>query len=265
MSFFGRMRVAQGEDLLKADADRTEDGKFKLGPANAQRKQGDAAFQAAKDHVDNAASCARAGDEQGADFHVGMAQQYAALGCKNHLMGDYVDKTKAKKAEHAPGDVPLRKDWAAYDAQRGGGENAGKTYSPEHGWESDGEKANRQNPHPGKKATAATPEEWKKGNDTGGANFKQANELNSAHYAMGNYHHDKMLDHDTGPVAQAHYDANGAHGEAQHYAYLAGQSYMAGQKSAGDDNLTRALQAGKSAYEATGRATMAELTNPKKK
>jgi hypothetical protein len=95
MAFFDRNRDAHPDPVLKAD-DRHEDGKFKLGPANAQRKQGDNAFAAAKDHIDHAASCARNGDEQGSDFHVGMAQQYATLGAKNHLMGKYTEDTKGK-------------------------------------------------------------------------------------------------------------------------------------------------------------------------
>jgi HEPN domain-containing protein len=95
---------------------------------------GDSAFQAAKDHIDHAASAARGGDESAADFHVGMAQQYAALGSKNHLMGKYVDDTKGKTpmpvlaqaqtaARKAETEIArLQKNWDDRNAAHRGGE-----------------------------------------------------------------------------------------------------------------------------------------------
>ena len=137
MAFFDRNRSSHGgeTDVAKAEDDsRHSDGKFKMGPANTQRKMGDTAFQAAKDHIDSAASCARNGDEQAADFHVGMSQQYAALGAKNHLMGKYVDDTKGKTpmpvlaqaqtaARKAETEIArLQKNWDDRNAAHRGGE-----------------------------------------------------------------------------------------------------------------------------------------------
>ena len=293
MAFFDRNRSSHGgeTDVIKAEDDsRHPDGKFKMGPANSQRKQGDNAFQAAKDHIDSAASCARNGDEQAADFHVGMAQQYAALGAKNHLMGKYVDDTKGKtpmpvlaqaqtQARKAEGEIArLQKSWDEWNAaHHGGGSDtnsanmaAGKTYHPVHGWESEGERANRENPYPtGKDAKnlAISKEEWAKGNETGGANFAQAHRMGSEHYAMGNLHHDKMndlSDAGNGEAASAHMEAENAHGVAQHHFNQARSSYIAGQKSIGDDQLSRGLAASHAAKEASGHAMMAEMRSSKK-
>jgi hypothetical protein len=93
MSFFGRM--------MKADkgGDRRADGKFVLGPVNSQKKRGEQAFDAAKAHLDDAAKSALSGDAEQANFHVNMAHQYASTGVQNHMMSDYLTKTKKSDDE----------------------------------------------------------------------------------------------------------------------------------------------------------------------
>jgi hypothetical protein len=92
MSFFGRM--------IKADkGDRSADGKFVLGPVNSQKKRGEGAFDSAKAHLDDAAKAALAGDGEAANFHVNMAHQYATTGVQNHMMSDYIAKTKKSDDE----------------------------------------------------------------------------------------------------------------------------------------------------------------------
>ena len=285
MAFFDRNRSLHPSEVQKGD-DRTLDGKFKLGPANAQRKLGDTAFEAAKGHIDSAKDAAKSGDEQAADFHVGMAQQYATLGCKNHMMGKYTDDMKGKtpmpmlaqtqtamrKAEDEI--ARLKKNWDEWNAAHHGSgseENAsnlaaGKTYHPVHGWETQGERANRENPYPtgaAAKNLGTTKEEWAKGNETGGANFAQAIAMGHEHYAMGNMHNDKSLSTD-GEVASAHMEASNAHGIAQHHFNQARDSYTAGQRQIGDEQLGRGIAASHAAKEASGHAMMAEMRASKK-
>jgi hypothetical protein len=89
MAFFDRLR------LRKADhGERGPDGKFVVGPVNSQKKRGDQAFEAAKQHIDDAQKAAAGGDEQQANFHLNMAHQYAGAGVQNHLMGNYLKDSK---------------------------------------------------------------------------------------------------------------------------------------------------------------------------
>ena len=138
MAFFDRNRSSHGgAPVAKAEDDdsRHPDGKFKMGPANTQRKMGDSAFQAAKDHIDQRRFGRRAAATRGAaDFHVGMAQQDAAQRTKNHLMGKYVDDTKGKTpmpvlaqaqtaARKAETEIArLQKNWDDRNAAHRGGE-----------------------------------------------------------------------------------------------------------------------------------------------
>ena len=97
------------EDLLKGD--RHSDGKFKLGPANSQHKNGDTAFQMAHDHLDQAQNAAKIGDAEAVKFHVGMSQQYANAGAQNHMMGDYIKQTAGKPVlMPAPEGGPAKKE-----------------------------------------------------------------------------------------------------------------------------------------------------------
>ncbi len=92
-------------DKEKASADRHSDGKFKLGPVNAQHKNGDQAFEMAHGHIDEAQKSAKIGDAHAAAFHIGMAQQYANAGCQNHMMGDYLKQTQGKPVLMPPPDT----------------------------------------------------------------------------------------------------------------------------------------------------------------
>jgi hypothetical protein len=102
--------------LVKAEKDngRNPDGSFKLGPVNAQHKNGDQAFQMAQGHLNSAQEAAKIGDAHAAAFHIGMAQQYANAGCQNHMLGSYLKDTQGK-----PVMMP------APDMGQGGGQRGG--------------------------------------------------------------------------------------------------------------------------------------------
>ena len=96
MAFFDRVRAQKADEPVLKDSDTHHaDGKFKKGPANQQRALGDAAFDAAHTHLDQAKASAKGGDQAAADFNLQMTSHYGQAGVSNHAMAGYVDQTKA--------------------------------------------------------------------------------------------------------------------------------------------------------------------------
>ena len=70
-------------------------GQVQPGPQTKEKRRGDNSFETAKGHIDDAADAARAGDPETANYHLSMAHQYATLGVQNHMMSDFLGKSKA--------------------------------------------------------------------------------------------------------------------------------------------------------------------------
>jgi hypothetical protein len=123
-----------------AKDDRHPDGRFKMGPANTEKKRGEGAFQSAHGHIDDAADSAIAGDAEGANFHLSMANQYAGVGVQNHLMSNYAKQTKGAPLSEAAGagaakksdDERIRKDGEFWSGDAGGKDaGAAKSVAPQ--------------------------------------------------------------------------------------------------------------------------------------
>ena len=119
--------------LVKAEREsasdgRHADGKFKLGPVNSQHKNGDQAFEMARGHLDEAQKSAKIGDVHAANFHIGMAQQYANVGTQNHMMGDYLKQSQGK-----PNLMPAP-DMSGAGGQGGGGQGGGQRGGGQRGY-----------------------------------------------------------------------------------------------------------------------------------
>jgi hypothetical protein len=89
-------RAIDDMPIRKADDEpKKGDGRFQPGPQTKEKRRGDNSFDTAKGHIDDAADAARAGDQETANYHLSMAHQYAQLGVQNHMMSDFLGKSKA--------------------------------------------------------------------------------------------------------------------------------------------------------------------------
>lgn len=81
-----------------------KDTRFQPGSQTKEKRRGDNSFETAKGHIDDAADAARAGDNETANYHLSMANQYATLGVQNHMMSDYLGKKKILTKDDDPKD-----------------------------------------------------------------------------------------------------------------------------------------------------------------
>ena len=110
------------------------------GPPTAEKKRGEGAFASAHGHIDDAADSAIAGDAEGANFHLSMANQYAGVGVQNHLMSNYAKQSKGAPLSEAAGGQPakksdderIRKDGGFWSGDAGGKDaGAAKAVAPQ--------------------------------------------------------------------------------------------------------------------------------------